>query len=124
MVFIPTVVYILRVVSSLSDCSQQHRHSYVHVIFISAYPAVRVKIYAYVNILGRNDYNKLTHYLLERKAIAASLQLCEGKIGIMQMTALVKGSVTRSCASPPPEAHVKGSVTRSCASPPPEAHVI
>ena len=55
-VFIPTVVYILTVVSSLSDCSPQHSpHSYFHVIFISAYPAVRVKLYAYVNMLGRND---------------------------------------------------------------------
>ena len=42
------------VVSSLSDYSPQHSpHSYFHVIFISAYPAVRVKIYAYVNMLGR-----------------------------------------------------------------------
>ena len=55
-VFIPTVVYILTVVSSLSDYSPQHSpHSYFHVIFISAYPAVRVKFYAYVNMLGRND---------------------------------------------------------------------
>ena len=54
-VFIPTVVYILTVVSSLSDYSPQHSpHSYFHVIFISA-PAVRVKFYAYVNMLGRND---------------------------------------------------------------------
>ena len=28
-------------------------HAYFHVIFISAYPAVRVKFYAYVNTLGR-----------------------------------------------------------------------
>ena len=57
-VFIPTVVYILTVVSSLPDYSPQHSpHSYFHVIFISAYPAVRVKIYAYVNTLGRNDSN-------------------------------------------------------------------
>ena len=42
-VFIPTVVYILTVVSSLSDYSPQHSpHAYFHVIFISAYPAVRV----------------------------------------------------------------------------------
>ena len=48
MVFIPTVVYILTVVSSLSDYSQQHNpHSYFYVIFISAYPAVRVNFYAY-----------------------------------------------------------------------------
>ena len=52
-VFIPTLVYILTVVSSLSDCSPHHSpHSYFHVIFISAYPAVRVKICAYVNMLG------------------------------------------------------------------------
>ena len=66
-VFIPTVVYILTVVSSLSDCSPQHSpHSYFNVIFISAYPAVRVKFYAYVNMLGKND-------------VTASLQLHEGK---------------------------------------------
>ena len=84
--FIPTVVYILTVDYSLSNCSQQHNsHSYFHVTFISSYPAVRVQIYAYVKML-RN--NKLTHYLLERKAIAASLQLHEERT-----TALVKGSV-------------------------------
>ena len=44
-------------ISSLSDSSQQHtvHHFYFHVIFISAYSAVRVKTYAYVTILGRND---------------------------------------------------------------------
>ena len=48
-VFIPTVVYILTVVSSLSDYSPQHSpHSYFHVIFISVYPAVRVKICALI----------------------------------------------------------------------------
>ena len=52
MVFIPTVVYILTVVSSLSDYSP---HSYFHVILIIAYPAVPVNFYAYVNMLGRND---------------------------------------------------------------------
>ena len=55
-VFIPTVAYILIVVSSLSDYSSQHSPyslSYFHVIFISAYPALRVKFYAYVNMLGR-----------------------------------------------------------------------
>ena len=50
-VFIPTVVYILTVVSSLCDYSSQHSpHSLAisfHVIFISAYPAVQVKLYAY-----------------------------------------------------------------------------
>ena len=55
-VFILTVVYLLTVVSSLSDCSPQHSpHSYFHVIFISAYPSVRVKICANVKMLGRND---------------------------------------------------------------------
>ena len=49
---IPTVVYILTVVSSLSDYTPQHSpHSYFHVIFINAYPAVRVK---FKNMLGRN----------------------------------------------------------------------
>ena len=48
-VFIPTVIYILTVVSSLSDYSPQHSpHSYFHVIFISAYPAVQVQFYACV----------------------------------------------------------------------------
>ena len=78
-VFIPTVVYILTVVYSLSDYSSQHSPhslSYFHVIFISAYPAVRVKFYAYVNMLGRNDL--ITTNLLFATG-AASLQLCEGK---------------------------------------------
>ena len=56
-VFIPTVVYTLTVVSSLCDYISQHRpHSLAisfHVIFISAYPAVQVKLYAYVNMPGR-----------------------------------------------------------------------
>ena len=65
-VFIPTVVYILTVASSLSDYSPQHSpHSYFHVIFISAYPAVQVQFYAYVQWFN----NKLTYYFLERKAV-------------------------------------------------------
>ena len=77
-VFIPTLVYILTVVSSLSDYSPQHSpHSYFHVIIICSYPAVRVKYYAYVNMLGRNDL--ITYYLLERITVAASLQLRTGK---------------------------------------------
>ena len=49
-VFIPTVVYIRTVVSSLSDFTPQYSpHYYFHVIFISAYPAVRVQFYAVVN---------------------------------------------------------------------------
>ena len=44
-------------VSSLSDSSQQHTFhiNFFHVIFISAYSAGQVKIYAYVDIPGRND---------------------------------------------------------------------
>ena len=64
MVFIPTVVYILTVVSSLSDYSyivHNTVHTLIHVILISAYPAVRVKFYAYVNMLV--IINKLTYYL-------------------------------------------------------------
>ena len=37
------------------------------LFLISAYPAVRVKFYAYVNMLV--IINKLTYYLLERKAV-------------------------------------------------------
>ena len=65
MVFIHTVVYILTVVSSLSDNSPQHSpHYYFNVIFIS----VRVKFYAYVNMLCRKDL--ITYYFLERKAFS------------------------------------------------------
>ena len=53
-------------------------HSYFHVIIICSYPAVRVKKIAYVNMLGRNDL--ITYYLLERTAVAASLQL---RIGLV-----------------------------------------
>ena len=69
----PTVVYpkvvltvvFKTVVSSLCDYSSQHSpHSLasisIHVIFISAYPAVQVKLYAYVNMPGRNDLIKIT----------------------------------------------------------------
>ena len=81
--------------SSLSDYSPQHSpHSYFHVILISAYPAVRVKFYAYVNMLGRNDLKKQTYYLLERKAVCkpATTRREETNAGTMQMTALVKRS--------------------------------
>ena len=94
MVFIPTVVYILTVVSSLSDYSPQHNpHSYFHVIFISAYPAVRVNFYAYAQWFN----NKLTYYLLETKAVCkpATIDITtrreETNAGTTQMTALVKG---------------------------------
>ena len=63
-----TVIFVLTVVSSLSD--------HFYAIFISAYFAVWLKIYAHGNMPGRSDLitaNKLTHYLPERKAIAASL---------------------------------------------------
>ena len=43
----------LTVVSSL--LSTHSPHSYFHVIFTSAYPAVQVKLYAYVDMLDRND---------------------------------------------------------------------
>ena len=72
--FIPTVVYILTVVSSLSDYSSQHSPhslSYFHVKFISAYPAVQVKFYAYANMLGSNKLITIC----QRKPVAASLQL-------------------------------------------------
>ena len=53
----PQLVYILTVVSSLSDYSPQHSpHSYFHVIIICSYPAVRVKIFAYVK-KSRNNAN-------------------------------------------------------------------
>ena len=43
-------------------------HFHFHVIFISAYPVVRVKIYTYVNMLGRNDLiTALTNSLFSRK---------------------------------------------------------
>ena len=88
MVFIPTVVYILTVVSSLSDYSPQHNpHSYFHVIFISAYPAVRVHFYAYAQWFN----NKLTYYLLETKAVCKSATIDNNYAKGSKMTALVKG---------------------------------
>ena len=51
-----------------------------------------------------NYTSKLTHYLPERKAIAANPQLLEGKkttAGTRWMTALVKNSVARSRPLPP-----------------------
>ena len=53
-VFILTVVYILTVVSSFSDCSQQHSP---HFLFFSLVLSCCTKIYVYVNMLGRNDLN-------------------------------------------------------------------
>ena len=66
------MVYIVTVVSSLSECSQQQ---FTFLFSISAYPAVRGKNlcickYAWQK-LSNNCTNKLTHYLPERKAIAA-----------------------------------------------------
>ena len=61
-VFIPTVVYILTVVSSRSDYSLQHSpHSYFHVIFISAYPAVRVQFYEQTNLLFAGNDQAYDH---------------------------------------------------------------
>ena len=87
-VFIPTVVDILTVVSSLSDYSPQHSlHSYFHIIFISAYPAVRVKFNGYVNMLGRN----VTNY---SRCKPATTGREETNAGTTQMTAFVKGSTS------------------------------
>ena len=96
-IFIPTVVYILTVVSSLSDYSPQHSpHSYFHVIFISAYRAVRVKFYAYVNMLGRNDLK--TNLLFSGKGSSCCKPATTGReetnAGTMRMTALVKDSTS------------------------------
>ena len=76
-VFIPTVVYILTVVSSLLIIVHNTVHTLIHVILISAYPAVRVKFYAYVNILV--IINKLTYYICWKDKQSANLQLREGK---------------------------------------------
>ena len=67
-------------------------HTLIHVILISAYPAVRVKYYAYVNMLV--IINKLTYYLLDRKAVCkpATTRREETNAGTTQMIALVKGS--------------------------------
>ena len=96
MVFIPTVVYILTVISSLSDYSPQHSpHSYFHAIFISAYPAVRVKFYAYVNMLGRNGL--ITNLLFAGKESSrrkpATTRREETNAGTTRIKALVKGSM-------------------------------
>ena len=77
-VFIPTVVYILTVVSSR-----------FHVIFNSAYTAVRVKSYAYVNMLGRNDDIILFAEKESSRCKPASTRREETNAGTMQMTALV-----------------------------------
>ena len=82
-VFIPTVAYILSglhphsclhiltVVSSLSDYSPQHSpHSYFMLFSL-------VPILQYVCICPFN--NKLTYYLLERKAVCKPATLREGK---------------------------------------------
>ena len=79
-VFIPTVVYILTVVSSLSIHTQFTL--LFHVIFISAYHAVRVKCYAYVHMLGRNDLK--TNLLFAEKE--SSLQACNYAKGRNQRT--------------------------------------
>ena len=45
----------LKLYDSFNGCGIYIPTSYFHVIFISAYPPVQVKIYAYVNMIGRND---------------------------------------------------------------------
>ena len=106
-VFIPTVVDILTVVSSLYDCSQQHhnQHSYFHIIVISAYPAVREKMYAYINMFGRNDLIPKTNSICwkGRQSLQACNYACEGKKP-PQDDSFGKGH----CRTPqsPPEAHM------------------
>ena len=77
-VFIPTVVYILTVVSSLLIIVHNTVSTLIHVILISAYPAVRVQFYAYVNMLVL-IINKLTYYICWKDKQSANLQLREGK---------------------------------------------
>ena len=88
-------------VYSLSDSSQQYTVHifYFHVIFISSNSVVRVKIYAYIEMIT----NKLTHYFPERKAIAESLQLREaddsfGK-GFHVLNCLMTGRCPRKSCS-------------------------
>ena len=64
-------------------------HFYFHAIFISAYSAVRVKIYAYVNMLGRNKLT--THYVFAGK----ESNRCKPVIMRKRMAALVKGYPAR-----------------------------
>ena len=97
---IPTVVYILTVVSSLCDYSSQHSpHSLAisfHVIFISAYPAVQVKL-AYVNMPGRNDLIQINLLYLpkeSRRCKPATTRREETNARTTRMTALVKGFVS------------------------------
>ena len=64
-----STLYILTLVSSLCDYSSQHSpHSLAisfHVVFISAYPAVQVKL-AYVNMPGRNDLITIINLLFAK----------------------------------------------------------
>ena len=93
-VFIPTVVYILTVVCSLPDNSPQHSpHSYFHVILISAYPAVN-----FMHMSVRN--NKLTYYLLERKAVCKPATTRREETNA-QMTALVRVPRTKTSRAKP-----------------------
>ena len=63
-------------------------HSYFHVIFTSAYPAVRVKFYAYVNMLDRNQLFAGKETVCK----PATKRREETNAGTTHMTALVKGS--------------------------------
>ena len=76
--FIPTVVYILTVVSSLSV------HSYFHVIFISAYTAVRVKFMHIPGLFAGKESSRYKPATTRREGTNA---------GTTQMTALVKVSM-------------------------------
>ena len=85
MVFIPTVVYIPTVVSSLSDYSPQHSpHSY----FLSAYPACMSKIVCICKY-GRNNLILTNLLFAGKESSRCKPSTTEGKT---QMTALVKGS--------------------------------
>ena len=65
-----------------------HLHSCLHPDS-GSYPAVRVKFYAYVNMLGRNDL-KLS--ICWKGKQSATTRREETNAGTTQMTALVKGS--------------------------------
>ena len=98
-----TVVYILTMVSSLSDSSQQHSPHFLFSCFFHQclFCCMSKNLcIQYVNILGRNDLItaliKLTHYLPERKAIAASLQLREANDSFGKGFHLLKAQVLKA----------------------------
>ena len=95
---IQTVVYILTVVSSFCNCSQQHHspHSYFHVIFISAYPAVQVRMYA-----CKYAWQKRFNWKGKQ-----SLQACNYVKGRNHCRNKANDSFGRVMSHEPPEAHV------------------